>query len=227
MSNKVQEFLNENFGQVRAMEVNNVLWFVAKDVAISLKYSTTQKVTDKVDDDDIISLPKNQLTNLGNWEQSGGKDVKLINEKGLHKILSLTRKIDLKTKQDLYKWLTGKDYLNFISKEVKETKFLHKLHELLNGLNINYINQYKVLNYKIDCYIPSLNVAIEYDENNHNYYSYESHEGRQKEIEKELGCKFIRVNGNNSDEYNIGKILDNFLIILFKENNDLLKQQNA
>ena len=68
MSNKVQEFLNENFGQVRAMEINNVLWFVAKDVSISLKYSTTQKVTDKVDDDDIISLPKNQLPKFGNWE---------------------------------------------------------------------------------------------------------------------------------------------------------------
>ena len=38
MSNKVQEFLNENFGQVRVMEVNNVLWFVADDVAKSLDY---------------------------------------------------------------------------------------------------------------------------------------------------------------------------------------------
>ena len=65
MSNKVQEFLNENFGQVRVMEVNNVLWFVAKDMAISLKYSTTQKVTDKVDDDDIISLPKKPINQLG------------------------------------------------------------------------------------------------------------------------------------------------------------------
>ena len=49
----------------------------------------------------------------------------------------------------------------------------------------------------------------------------------KKKLKKELGCKFIRVSDKNSDEYNIGKILDNFLIILFKKNNDLLKQQNA
>ena len=59
MSNKVQEFLNENFGQVRAMEIDNILWFVVKDVAISLKYSTIENVTDIVDDDDIRILKEN------------------------------------------------------------------------------------------------------------------------------------------------------------------------
>ena len=49
----------------------------------------------------------------------------------------------------------------------------------------------------------------------------------KKKLKKELGCKFIRVSDKNSDEYNIGKILDNFLIILFKKNNDLLKQQKV
>ena len=77
MSNKVQKFLNENFGQVRAMEIDNILWFVVKDVAISLKYSTIENVTDIVDDDDIISLPKNKLTNLGNWAQKWRKRCKI------------------------------------------------------------------------------------------------------------------------------------------------------
>ena len=115
MSNKVQEFLNENFGQVRGMEINNVLWFVAKDVAISLKYSTTQKVTDKVDDEDIISLPKNQLTNLGNWEQSGGKDVKLINEGGLYQVISSI------TKKDIDRYNYSRKFKRWISNEVIPT----------------------------------------------------------------------------------------------------------
>ena len=115
MSNKVQEFLNENFGQVRAMEVNNGLWFVAKDVGISLKYSTTQKVTDKVDDDDIISLPKNQLTNLGNWEQSGGKDVKLINEGGLYQVISSI------TKKDIDRYNKAREFKRWITNEVIPT----------------------------------------------------------------------------------------------------------
>ena len=46
-----------------------------------------------------------------------------------------------------------------------------------------------------------MNITIEYDENGHASYKYEEHEGRQKEIEKELGCKFIRVTDKESDEY--------------------------
>ena len=52
MSNKVQEFLNENFGQVRVMEVNNVLWFVADDVAKSLDYEIATNMTRNLDDDE-------------------------------------------------------------------------------------------------------------------------------------------------------------------------------
>lgn len=69
--------------------------------------------------------------------------------------------------------------------------------------------QYRVLKYRIDYYIPSLQIAIEYDENNHSYYSYDSEEGRQKEIENELGCRFIRVSNDKSHSYNIGLVIKN------------------
>ena len=52
-----------------------------------------------------------------------------------------------------------------------------------------------------------MNIAIEYDENGHANYTYEQHEGRQKEIENKLGCRFIRVTDNNSDEYNISLVI--------------------
>ena len=52
-----------------------------------------------------------------------------------------------------------------------------------------------------------MNITIEHDENEHASYKYEEHEGRQKEIEKELGCKFIRVTDKESDEYNIGLVI--------------------
>jgi very-short-patch-repair endonuclease len=63
------------------------------------------------------------------------------------------------------------------------------------------------LSYRIDYYIKDLNIAIEYDENEHKNYTYEQQELRQAEIEKELGCRFIRVSDKNSDEYNIGLII--------------------
>ena len=93
--------------------------------------------------------------------------------------------------------------------ERKEIDFLNQLEQSLKPFDIQGIRQYSILSYRIDFYIPSLNIAIEYDENNHDNYTYEQHEGRQEEIEKELGCKFIRVSDKNSNEYNIGYVIKN------------------
>ena len=38
-------------------------------------------------------------------------------------------------------------------------------------------------------------------------YTYEQQEGRQKEIEGKLGCKFIRVSDKNNLFYNIGLVI--------------------
>lgn len=89
----------------------------------------------------------------------------------------------------------------------KEIDFLNQLEDALKPFNIQGIRQYRILSYQIDYYIPSLNIAIEYDENEHKNYTYEAHEGRQQKIEKELGCKFIRVTDKKSNAYNIGLII--------------------
>lgn len=53
-------------------------------------------------------------------------------------------------------------------------------------------SQYPVLGkYRIDWYIPELKLAIEFDEAHHGYQS-EQDKIRQAEIERELGCKFVR-----------------------------------
>lgn len=96
--------------------------------------------------------------------------------------------------------------LYIIEPERPEIIFIDKLEQSLNALHIHGDRQYKVLNYRIDYYISSLNIAIEYDENNHKNYTYEKQELRQAEIEKELGCRFIRVSDKNTDEYNIGLV---------------------
>ena len=61
--------------------------------------------------------------------------------------------------------------------------------------------------YKVDYYINTLKLAIEYDEEGHKYYSYEQEGGRQKYIENKLGCKFLRLSNKNSDEYNMGLVI--------------------
>lgn len=97
----------------------------------------------------------------------------------------------------------------FINLEREEIEFIDQLEDALKPFDIKGQRQYRVLKYRIDYYIPSLQIAIEYDENNHSYYSYDSEEGRQKEIENELGCRFIRVSNDKSHSYNIGLVIKN------------------
>ena len=124
----------------------------------------------------------------------------------------------------------GNIYLNYDVKEVcdtlretskrKEVEFLDKLEKALEPFGLRTERQYLVERldgsyYRIDFFVISKNVAIEYDENGHKGYSYEKHEGRQNYIEYKLGCKFIRVTDENSDEYNIGYIIKNLFDIDF------------
>lgn len=53
--NNLQIFSNEEFGQVRTINIDSDVWFVGKDVAEILGYSNTRKaLTDHVDDEDKL-----------------------------------------------------------------------------------------------------------------------------------------------------------------------------
>ena len=54
--------------------------------------------------------------------------------------------------------------------------------------------QYSVLGYRVDAHLPKHKLGIEIDEQEHNDRSFDYEIERQKSIEKELGCKFIRIN---------------------------------
>ena len=56
------------------------------------------------------------------------------------------------------------------------------------------ILQHNVLSFRVDAYFPRYKVCIEIDEESYNYRDINYEIERQKAIEKELGCKFIRIN---------------------------------
>jgi very-short-patch-repair endonuclease len=86
----------------------------------------------------------------------------------------------------------------------KELLFEINLIEILSGIT-RVIPQYKVLNYRIDFYLPELNIAIEYDEKHHNSKK-KSDKDRQFEIQSVLKCDFIRVS-EYSEEKAINELL--------------------
>ncbi len=50
-----------------------------------------------------------------------------------------------------------------------EYNYLNEIKDFLDGMNIKYIPQCPVDNYRIDLYIPKFNLAIEIDEEEHKY----------------------------------------------------------
>ena len=73
----------------------------------------------------------------------------------------------------------------------KETEFVYSLKKAFKTLYIE--EQYQCLNYRIDLFIPSLNLAIEFDENNHKSNQLKDLK-RQIKIENVLKCSFMRIN---------------------------------
>ena len=100
--NKVQEFLSEVFGEVRVFEEDSQIWFVASDIARVLEYSSTQKVTEKVDEEDY----RTSLT----LTKGGKQEMIVINESGLYQtVMSITKKNKERyTKaREFKKWVCG------------------------------------------------------------------------------------------------------------------------
>ena len=63
----------------------------------------------------------------------------------------------------------------------------------------NMETQNNVLDYTIDLYFHEYKLAIETDENGHSDRNIDSEIKRQKSIEQELVCKFIKIDPNKED----------------------------
>jgi len=135
-----------------------------------------------------------------------------LNSQGLKYIMDTCRSRDKIAMAQIFNEMTNGREVS-VCKNRPEHDFIDGLINSLKAFGIEeYKTQYvikndKGANYKIDLYLPELNIAIEYDENGHKNYTYEQQEGRQKEIEQELGCKFIRVSDKDNLFYNIGLVI--------------------
>ena len=65
--------------------------------------------------------------------------------------------------------------------------------------------QYSVLSYKIDLYFHDYKLAIEVDEKGQKDRNIDHEIKRQKALEKEFSCKFIRIN-LDEENFNISKV---------------------
>ena len=213
------EIVNINGQTIRVIDIDGEKWYVGRDITSLLKYKTDSSVSyskyiKKYTYDNSILLTNKKLIELCGFSFSR-KGEYLINKEGILILVNKSENISDIYKKKFIKELINKNVIDdiFVVNSRKEINFLDQLEEILKPIGIKGIRQYGVLNYKIDFYIPSFNICIEYDENFHRDYTYEKHEGRQILIEKELNCNFIRISDDKSDLENIGIVISEILKI--------------
>lgn len=94
--NELQIFNNDEFGQVRIVEIDGEPWFVAADVCRVLEIGNPSQALTRLDDDEkgIISINT----------RGGEQPMCVVNESGLYALVLKSRKPDAKR---FRKWLTS------------------------------------------------------------------------------------------------------------------------
>ena len=100
---ELQIFKNEEFGEIRTVEISGEPWFVGKDVTAILGYERdTKAVVDHVDEDDRINIDGKTQSQFGiELGQRGGW---LINESGLYSLILSSK---LPNAKAFKKWVTS------------------------------------------------------------------------------------------------------------------------
>ena len=129
----------------------------------------------------------------------GNKHSMHVHEDILIPIIMQSRLSDSKTMK--FRTDLGFNQINLILK--KEQSVIESIRDTFKGEDIRI--QYTVLGYRIDLYFYEYKLAIEIDELGHNDRNTDYEIKRQREIEKELNCVFIRTNPGAAD-FNMNRL---------------------
>ncbi|MGL4998928.1 MAG: hypothetical protein ACRC5T_08190, partial [Cetobacterium sp.] len=137
-----------------------------------------------------------------------------ISENGFHLLVSSIGKSKTKPNEVL----TAKMGLKTVYiKKRFEYDFSILLKSVLEEFNVEVLEQFTVLKYRLDFYLPDFNLAIEYDEKNHrSEKSIKKDLEREKEIKEALGCEFLRCDFEDTDIKNAMKIIKNIFCLTKK-----------
>lgn len=109
--NDIQIFNNEQFGEVRVITKDGEPWFVAKDIASTLGYTTLQRMYDHVEQDDKMNIdPQSKLYQglCGNGTtlepNPNVRILTIINESGLYDSIFGSK---LPSAKKFKKWVTS------------------------------------------------------------------------------------------------------------------------
>ena len=150
----------------------------------------------------------------------GSKHSMYVHEDILIPIIMQSRLSDSKTIK--FRTDLGFNQINLILK--KEQSVIESIKDTFKGEDIRI--QYTVLGYRIDLYFYKYKLAIEIDELGHNDRNTDYEIKRQREIEKELDCVFIRTNPDAAD-FKMNRLKNQIYKHIIKSKKEKLKRKFA
>ena len=103
----------------------------------------------------------------------------------------------------------------------KEGTFGERLKLILQGI-CKVETQFPVLDYRVDFYLPEVNLVVEFDENDHKYGKKpEKDKQREKEIQQHLKCRFVRVKEDEPFDISLNRVLKSVFKYLLRDNKEL------
>ena len=184
-----KETLENNAIEV-IIESVNALWLNEKNMEEKLGHKNLPVISNKYGK--IYKKRRCELIN---------KPTKQSDRRFLHNDLALKIIMDCRTdKSCSLKKNLGFKLHNVIN--TKEQTIINSIKDTFEGENMQ--TQYSVLGYRIDLYFHEYKLAIEVDELGHTNRNINNEIERQKALEKELNCIFIRINPDEKD-FNIFK----------------------
>lgn len=191
--------LNFKEEEITSIVVEGTPYFVGNDVAKVLGYSNYRNaVAVRVDERDKT---KSKIKYKGKK-----RTVTLINEAGL---TNLIVGCELLTQSQKKEWLVKFNLEDMLTSR-KEIEFLQLLEGVLSPLGLTLERQYIVNGYRLDGYVPEMNLAIEYDEGQHDFHQEDDYQ-REQDIHREIGCKFVRVSYKECDSVNVGYVIHSII----------------
>ena len=97
---------------------------------------------------------------------------------------------------------------------VPETEAIHPLMQIFAAYQP--IRQHRVGQYRVDLYLPTINIAVECDEGGHRFYQDDEEAARQQYIEQCLGCRFVRFDPHRPG-FNIASVAADIVQLLYQQ----------
>lgn len=206
--NNITIFNNDTFGSLRTTKINNELYFAGIDVARALGYSGTC-VSKAINQHckNRIKIMIEQKTKVKS-KTKNKQQVSFIPQSNVLLLIQKAKTSSIDHKTNFKNWLISEGLLSdkTIMETRKEIEFKQTLVEGLKPFNLTVLSQVVDNVYRLDFFIPELNIVIEYDENYHQ--SYDKDKERERELYiKNKYAKLIRVSDRNTDSYNLGLII--------------------